>query len=617
MRRWSPLFLLVVAYAAIGTIVPPKESASAASTGGPVFLDGTDSGYHGSVFYDAAARTRTIQSGWLYYSRWYKHLLASIPSSYVNDGTIAVLGTTGFNNDADSDFQHDVPNRSYADCGVGTFEVARSTGMNLRWYDGAGAIGAFLERVEAGVERPALIHIVEHTPAAEIGTSFELCKFGLDDSEDAALATKSNALAVHVNRGGALFGNDHPYTWLSKLEPGFVRTDCAGNVGAFTPVGAAEFPMAQAGDAQSPRHNCLELNSPATNLTTLVEDALLSAAIGGSRVVLPQTVSVPTPPTTSPPVLAPIVGGGGPSSGCTAMCIQRSAGADRYETAAIVSNYWSSGSDTAVLAVGENFPDAIVGGPLASLTGAPILLSRAGELPSVTTKALNDRGVNKVFLLGGPSAVSLQVQRYLEQRYEVERLGGLDRYETSAVIARQWKVLTGGTIFMAGGTSYQSQIIAGSLAARFGSPMLLVEPSGVVPEAVETEVLRLAPRRIVVVGFGTAIESLGQISDLQDSDAVSVVSGQDQYELAINALDTMGTTIGQEVIIASGESFSDGLTGTGLVSRLGIPLLLVDPQCWNSSTYSVLQAAVTRKIHVMGGPKAVFPGIENLNNFCG
>ncbi len=74
-----------------------------------------------------------------------------------------------------------------------------------------------------------------------------------------------------------------------------------------------------------------------------------------------------------------------PASGGGA--VTRLAGADRYETAVEISKALNpdpgAGIDTAYIATGANFPDALGGGPLAASKHGPILLVPGTSIPAV------------------------------------------------------------------------------------------------------------------------------------------------------------------------------------------------------------------------------------------
>lgn len=96
---------------------------------------------------------------------------------------------------------------------------------------------------------------------------------------------------------------------------------------------------------------------------------------------------------------------------------------------------------TVYIAQGEQFPDALVGGVLAASHNAPLLLvsgaKHRDEVPSSTAVALAELSPDRIVVFGGPEAVSAAVVRDLRAfASTVERVGGADRFETAALIAR-------------------------------------------------------------------------------------------------------------------------------------------------------------------------------------
>ena len=88
--------------------------------------------------------------------------------------------------------------------------------------------------------------------------------------------------------------------------------------------------------------------------------------------------------------------------------IQAIYGADRYETAAQLATT-QPGTTAAVLATGEDFPDALSGGALAADQNAAMLLTKTKNLPDSSYQALRRHGSEKTIVVGGPNAVSAKV----------------------------------------------------------------------------------------------------------------------------------------------------------------------------------------------------------------
>ncbi|WP_431602444.1 cell wall-binding repeat-containing protein [Clostridium ljungdahlii] len=104
----------------------------------------------------------------------------------------------------------------------------------------------------------------------------------------------------------------------------------------------------------------------------------------------------------------------------------------------VSKNGWANGSEYAVLANGQNFPDALSAAPLAKKYNAPILLNPDSDLDSRVENELQRLGVKQIFIIGGPSVISDTIKNKLEElNIKTTRLWGQNRYETSIKIAEQ------------------------------------------------------------------------------------------------------------------------------------------------------------------------------------
>jgi len=127
-------------------------------------------------------------------------------------------------------------------------------------------------------------------------------------------------------------------------------------------------------------------------------------------------------------------------------------GTDRFGTARKIAKAFSNYGDTAIIVNGMNFPDALSSGFLSQREGAPILLTAQGFVPQDTIESLRERGVRKVYIVGGEAAVGSRVADTLRNtdaymwdeaannlrprgsKLEVIQLGGSDRYVTNWVV---------------------------------------------------------------------------------------------------------------------------------------------------------------------------------------
>lgn len=160
---------------------------------------------------------------------------------------------------------------------------------------------------------------------------------------------------------------------------------------------------------------------------------------------------------------------------------QRIAGTNRYETAVEISKREWGSSDVAILCRGDDFPDSLCAAPLAAKYDAPILLTPKDYLAAVTKDEISRLKSKEIFVIGGISALSGSVIEGLEYLCHIpgeniHRIGGIDRYETSTLIASQLKNpgSTWNTAIIATGENFPDALSIAPLACAKGFPILLV-----------------------------------------------------------------------------------------------------------------------------------------------
>lgn len=89
--------------------------------------------------------------------------------------------------------------------------------------------------------------------------------------------------------------------------------------------------------------------------------------------------------------------------------IDRIEGENRYETSALISKEFFDKSDTVIIASGEVFPDALVGGVLAAYEKSPLLTVGKDHIPSPISAEIQRLGASKAYVLGGESTISPSV----------------------------------------------------------------------------------------------------------------------------------------------------------------------------------------------------------------
>ena len=154
--------------------------------------------------------------------------------------------------------------------------------------------------------------------------------------------------------------------------------------------------------------------------------------------------------------------------------VERIAGADRYGTSEMVAKRVvgiTGKKNTAVLASGQLFPDALSVGTFASREGYPILLVKKNLIPEEVERAIRDLDINKTYIAGGLDTISRLVESKLPN--VVERMAGKTRYETSVAIAKS-KFKDSKEAFIASGEEFADALVISPLSGKYNLPTLLV-----------------------------------------------------------------------------------------------------------------------------------------------
>ena len=135
----------------------------------------------------------------------------------------------------------------------------------------------------------------------------------------------------------------------------------------------------------------------------------------------------------------------------------RVAGADRYATNNQVDlfNGATVGVNTAIVAVGSNFADALAVAPVVVTKKFPLVLTNGPSLSASAQSTLVNLGIKNVIIVGGTSAVSAATEASIKALgiTIAYRIAGADRTQTAASIAT-YETTGTGTAAFAATTSY-------------------------------------------------------------------------------------------------------------------------------------------------------------------
>jgi putative cell wall-binding protein/murein tripeptide amidase MpaA len=180
--------------------------------------------------------------------------------------------------------------------------------------------------------------------------------------------------------------------------------------------------------------------------------------------------------------------------------ITRVAGSDLYGTAAALSAMtYPAGTGTVVVASGQDFPDAIVAGPVAARLRGPLLLTQTAGLTASTAAEITRLAPASVVIVGNTGQVSDAVATAIAALGPtVQRVSGSDRYLTAGAVAQTyWPAAT--AMVVATGLTFPDALAGVPLAAVRGVPILYLGPDEV-PTATRDAILRSYPTRFHVMG---------------------------------------------------------------------------------------------------------------------
>jgi putative cell wall-binding protein len=196
----------------------------------------------------------------------------------------------------------------------------------------------------------------------------------------------------------------------------------------------------------------------------------------------------------------------------------------------------------------------------------------------------------------------------------VARVSGADRFATAVAAAQAFAPFRSGTgvVYLTSGRAFPDALGAGALAAQVNGPVLLTEPNSL-PASVRTELLRLHPSVINVVGGTSAVSAavFAQVQKLGFRHATVRIGGADRY--ATNrALISAALDEAETVYLAVGSNFPDALAAGPAAAKLDGAVVLVNgaTRSLDEATLDLLESLSVVRIRLVGGTTAISTGIE-------
>jgi len=188
------------------------------------------------------------------------------------------------------------------------------------------------------------------------------------------------------------------------------------------------------------------------------------------------------------------------------------------------------------------------------------------------------------------------------------RIAGEDRYTTATALSASAFKPGVPVVYIATGSTFPDALAGAAAARMHGGPILLTLPTSV-PAATKTELARLRPGRIVVLGGPSAIADR-VVTDLRayTTGAVSRVWGADRHATAA-AISASAFPSASVVYVATGADFPDALAAGAVAAAAKAPLLLVRSSAVPAATAAELSRLKPSRIVIVGSTGSVSSGV--------
>jgi putative cell wall-binding protein len=208
------------------------------------------------------------------------------------------------------------------------------------------------------------------------------------------------------------------------------------------------------------------------------------------------------------------------------------------------------------------------------------------------------------------------------------RIGGTDAIDTSIKLSQDaYPDMYGGTIVLCTADNWPDSLAGGSYAYSVDGPMLLTHKSSI-PASVISEIQRLAPEQIVILGSPAAVSVDVEIAVREIGvPIVRRIQGNDRYQTAAQVARELmsrglvgnadGTT---DFALATGANYADAMSGSAVAASMHMPILLVQQNAVPTMVKNLVAGSFTPSaeataneghIMVFGSSNAISDGVVN------
>jgi len=211
-----------------------------------------------------------------------------------------------------------------------------------------------------------------------------------------------------------------------------------------------------------------------------------------------------------------------------------------------------------------------------------------------------------------PSSVSYKIK-------EVTRFGGVNRYETSRIIAENnFKNYDMKNVVIASGNNFPDGLSGVTLARRLNAPLLLVDKN---PEDSGSQVvldyivknLKKDGNIYILGGQGAVSSSYVEYLTQNGYKETNIIriGGINRNETSVNIAKKLNLTKGTPIVIANESGFADALSISSKAGSSQMPILLASKDSLNKEVENYIKDINPSKVYIIGGTGAISENIKN------
>jgi len=194
-----------------------------------------------------------------------------------------------------------------------------------------------------------------------------------------------------------------------------------------------------------------------------------------------------------------------------------------------------------------------------------------------------------------------------------KRLSGISRTLTAVEVSKEGWPNGASTVVLTRGDNFPDALSGSTLAAAFDSPILLTDSKAISPET-ETEIARLHPTTVYILGGPGAVSNIIETS-LAAKYKVTRLAGNSRYDTAAKIalyLKDAGKLTSTKAVIAYAQNFPDALAISSWAAHNGVPILLSETNSIPDATSKALSYLGITDTIIAGGPGVISPTVESL-----